>query len=74
MCEAIRRNGAVYLCAVGGAGALMAQHVRAAEEIAFPELGCESVKRLTVEELPLTVAIDCRGGNLFLEGRAMYAR
>jgi fumarate hydratase subunit beta len=74
VCDAIRRNGAVYLCAVGGAGALMAQHVTEAKEIAFPELGCESVKRLTVERLPLTVAIDCRGGNLFLEGRAAYSR
>ena len=74
VCEAIRRNGAVYLCAVGGAGALMARHVKAAEEIAFPELGCESIKRLTVEQLPLTVAIDCGGGNIFAEGRAAYAR
>lgn len=74
VCEAIRRNGAVYLCAVGGAGALMAQHVVSSEEIAFPELGCESVKRLVVEKLPLTVAIDCNGGNLFEEGRRKYAK
>jgi fumarate hydratase subunit beta len=70
--EAIVRNRAVYLCAVGGAGALMAKHIDAAEEIAFPELGCESVKRLTVRALPLTVGVDSRGGDLFTQGRAAY--
>ena len=59
--EAIKRNGAVYLCAVGGAGALYAACVRTCEEVAFPELGCESVKRLTVEDFPLIVGIDSRG-------------
>ena len=65
VCEAIRRNGAVYLCAVGGAGALAARCVRSCEVIAFDDLGCESVKRLGIENFPLTVAIDCRGGDLF---------
>ena len=68
VCESIRKNGAVYFCAIGGAGALMASHVVSAEEIAFHDLGCESVKRLVVEDLPLTVAIDCQGGNIFLDG------
>lgn len=72
--NAIQRNGAVYFCAVGGAGALMARHVTALEEIAFQELGCESVKKLTVDKLPLTVAIDCSGGNIFVQGKAEYAR
>jgi fumarate hydratase subunit beta len=63
--EAIRRNGAVYLCAIGGAGALAAKCVRSLEVIAFEDLGCESVKRLTIEKFPLFVAIDCRGGSLF---------
>jgi fumarate hydratase subunit beta len=65
--EAIRRDGAVYFCAVGGAGALAARCVRAAEVLAFGELGCESVKKLTVKDFPLFVAIDCRGGSLFGE-------
>lgn len=63
--EAIQRNGGVYLCAVGGAGALAAKAVKSLEVIAFPELGCESVKRLEIENFPLLVAIDCHGGNLF---------
>jgi fumarate hydratase subunit beta len=70
--EAIKRNTAIYLCAVGGAGALIAQHIKQAEEIAFPELGCESVKRLIVEDMPLVVAVDCHGGDIFREGREKY--
>lgn len=70
--QAVRRNQAVYLCAVGGAGALIARHIKSVEEIAFPELGCESVKRLIVEDLPLIVALDCYGGDIFTEGRAKY--
>ena len=64
VCEAIRRNGALYLCAVGGAGALIASKVKACEVAAFPELGCEAIHRLEVEDLPLIVAIDGFGGNL----------
>ncbi len=70
--DAIVRNGAVYLCAVGGAGALIARQIKKAEEIAFSELGCESVKRLEVERLPLTVAIDSKGGDVFILGRQSY--
>lgn len=73
VCEALVRNGAVYFCAVGGAGALMASHVKNSEEIAFPELGCESVKRLTVEKLPVMVCIDAFGGNIFRDGPQVYA-
>lgn len=64
-CDAIRRNGGVYLCAIGGAGALIARHVRKAEVFAFADLGCEAVKKLEIEELPLFVAEDCHGGSIF---------
>ena len=63
--DAIVRNKAVYLCAIGGAGALAAQCVKTLEVIAFPELGCESVKKITVEDFPLIVAIDSEGHDLF---------
>ena len=63
--EAMTRSGGVYFCAVGGAGALAAQHITEAEVIAYEDLGCEAVKRLTVAEFPLIVAIDAVGGNLF---------
>lgn len=65
VCDAIVRNGAVYFCAIGGAGALAAKCITACEVIAYDDLGCESVKRLTFSDFPLTVAIDCHGGNLF---------
>ena len=72
--DAIVRNGACYFAAVGGAGALIAKCIRTAQVIAFEDLGCESVKRLTVEDFPLTVAIDSQGNNLFLEGRRAYQK
>lgn len=65
VCRAIERNDAVYLCAVGGAGALAANCITECEEIAFPELGCESIKRLVFKNFPVIAAIDCNGGNLF---------
>lgn len=65
VCDAIVRNKAVYLCAIGGAGALASKCISECEVIAFEDLGCESVKRLTFDNFPLTVAIDCSGGNIF---------
>lgn len=62
--DAIIRNKAVYLCAIGGAGALAAKCITSCEVIAFEDLGCESVKRLNFNDFPLIVAIDCEGGNI----------
>ncbi len=70
---AVSRNSAVYFCAIGGAGALAASCVKSCEVVAFEDLGCESVKRLLVEKFPVTVADDCRGGDIFSEGRSAYA-
>ncbi len=70
--DAIVRNGACYFAAVGGAGALIARCIETAEVIAFDDLGCESVKRMTVRDLPLTVAIDSQGNDLYKQGRAEY--
>ncbi|MCI2106775.1 MAG: Fe-S-containing hydro-lyase [Intestinimonas sp.] len=69
---AIRENGACYFAAVGGAGALIAQCIQSAEVVAFEDLGCESIKKLIVKDFPVTVAIDCRGGNRYKSGRALY--
>ena len=63
--DAIKRNGAVYLAAIGGAGALYASAIKQADVIAYEDLGPESVKRLVVENMPLTVVIDCFGNNLY---------
>lgn len=73
VCDAIRRNNAVYFCAIGGAGALACKCITECEVIAFEDLGCESVKKLTFDKFPLIVAIDCEGGNLFKSGRKRYA-
>lgn len=63
--DAIVRNKCVYFIAIGGAGAIAAKHIKSCEEIAFPELGCESVKRLIFEDFPLIVAIDSTGKDIY---------
>ena len=70
--DAVVQHGAVYLAALGGAGALMAQSVTALEVIAWPDLGCEAVRRLTVHRMPLTVVLDSHGGDLYQSGPAAY--
>ena len=70
--EAMQKYGAVYFGAIGGAGALLSKCVRTAEVIAYDDLGAEAVRRLTVEDMPLTVVIDCKGNNLYETGRQAY--
>lgn len=70
--DAIVRNKACYFAAVGGAGALIARCIETAEVIAFEDLGCESIKCMTVKNFPLTVAIDAWGGNLYRSGREEF--
>lgn len=62
--EAMKRNGAIYLCAIGGAGAIAAKAIKEVEIIAFPELGCEAVRRMRMEDFPLIVGIDSKGGTI----------
>ncbi len=63
--EAIIRNNAVYLCAIGGAGALASLNITECEVIAFEDLGCESVKKLCFKDFPLFVGIDSKGNKIF---------
>lgn len=63
--EAMKEHGAVYFAAVGGAGALYSECIEKCEVIAFEDLGCESVKSLTVKNFPLIVAIDSEGNSLY---------
>lgn len=74
VCEAVVRNKALYLCAVGGAGALAGKCIKSCEVIAFEDLGCESVKKLFIEDFPLIVANDIYGGDIFSEGRKKYCK
>ena len=68
------QNGAVYLAAIGGAGALMAASIEEAKLICWEDLGCEAVRRLKVKDMPLTVAIDSEGNDLYKLGRAQYLK
>lgn len=70
--EAMKACKAVYFAAIGGAAALMAQCVTSLEVICWEDLGPESVKRLTLENLPLIVAVDAEGRDAFAEGQAAY--
>ena len=63
--ESMQECGAVYLAATGGAGALIAKAIKAAEVVAFEDLGPEAIRKLTVEDFPAIVAIDSHGGNLY---------
>lgn len=70
--EAIVRNGAVYLAAVGGAGALMATSIKSVEIVCWEDLGCEAVRRMEVRDFPLTVVIDTMGNDLYEIGPEQY--
>ena len=72
--DAIVRNGAVYLAAMGGAGALMGSCVKAARIVCYEDLGCEAIRELKVENMPLTVVIDSQGNNLYKSGPEAYLR
>jgi fumarate hydratase subunit beta len=63
--RALRENGSLYLVAVGGAGALLGSRVRAVEMVAYGELGPEAIYELEVEDLPVIVGYDLRGGDVF---------
>lgn len=63
--SAIKNNKAIYLCAIGGCGALAAGCIKDCKVIAFDELGCESVKQLEFKDFPLIVGIDSNGKSIF---------
>jgi fumarate hydratase class I len=70
--ESIRRHGAVYLMAVGGAAYLVAKAIRSARLIAFEDLGMEAIRELEVEDMPVTVAVDSRGQSVHQTGPAQW--
>jgi fumarate hydratase subunit beta len=63
--DAMKEFGAVYLAAVGGAGAYLAQKITAVETIAYPELGPEALLKMQVVDFPCVVAIDAYGNNIY---------
>lgn len=72
--DAIKKYQGVYFAAIGGAAALMGKCVKEAEVIAFDDLGPEAIRKLRVEELPVIVAVDSLGGDVYSLGRSQYAR
>jgi fumarate hydratase subunit beta len=72
--QAMNRWGAVYFAAIGGTGALISKTIKEASIIAWEELGPEAVRRLVVEDLPLIVATDSHGGDLYVTGPAQYRK
>ena len=70
--DAMKEHGAVYFGAIGGCGALLSKCVRKSEVIAYDDLGAEAVRKIEVEDFPVTVIIDSLGNNLYEAGRAAY--
>ena len=70
--DAMKEYKAVYFAAIGGAGALISKSIKKAEVIAYEDLGAEAVRRLEVEDFPVTVINDIYGGDLYQEGKARY--
>ena len=71
---AIQQHKAVYFGGIGGAGALLAQHIVAAELIAYEDLGTEAIRRLEVRGFPVVVINDCHGGDAYAEGRERWRK
>lgn len=72
--EGLIEYNAVYFGATGGAAALLAKTIKKAEVIAFDELGAEAIRKLEVENMPLTVINDAKGNDLYIQGREKWAR
>jgi len=70
--ESIRKHGAVYLMAVGGAAYLVAKAIRSARMVAFEDLGMEAIREFVVEDMPVTVAVDARGESVHQTGPAEW--
>jgi len=70
--DALVETASVYFVALAGCAAYMAACVKRVEVLAYDDLGTESIKRLTVENLPLTVAIDTHGNDFYQIGQSRY--
>ncbi|EKX79910.1 Fe-S-containing hydro-lyase [Clostridium botulinum] len=72
--ESIVKNKAVYFGAIGGAAALISKSIKKSEVIAYEDLDSESIRKLEVEDLPVTVIIDSKGNNLYEDGLEDYLK
>jgi len=72
--ESIRKHGAVYLIAIGGAAYLVSKAIRSARVVAFADLGMEAIYEFEVEDMPVTVAVDARGRSVHDIGPAEWKK
>jgi len=72
--DAIKRNTCIYLGAIGGAGALIAECIKSAEVIAYNDLGTEAIRKLYIEDFPVTVLVDAYGNDIYQIGQEKYRR
>ena len=72
--ESIRKNKAVYFGAIGGLGATIGKSVKEAKIIAYEDLGAEAIRRIVVEDLPVTVLTDSQGNDLYKQGQSEYLK
>lgn len=70
--EAMKKHGAVYFAALGGAGALIARSIKKYEVLAYADLGPEALAAMTVEDFPAIVVIDSEGNNYYEQGQQKY--
>ena len=63
--DAVVRNKATYFAAIGGAGALLSERIKASEIVCYEDLGAEAIRKIYVEDFPVVVVADCHGGNLY---------
>ncbi|WP_260291121.1 fumarate hydratase [Sedimenticola hydrogenitrophicus] len=70
--ESIKKHGAVYLMAVGGAAFLVSKSIRASRMVAFEDLGMEAIREFEVEDMPVTVAVDSQGTSVHQTGPAEW--
>ena len=72
--ESMKKNGVPYLAAVGGAGALIARHIKKYDVLAWPELGPEALAVMEVEDFPAIVVIDSTGEDYYKSGQKPYRK
>jgi len=72
--EALVKFGGIYLVSTGGAGALLAKRIEAAEVIAYDDLGAEAIRRLRVSEFPTVCIHDVYGGDQYFNGQSQWVK
>ncbi len=72
--DSMIKNHVVYLAATGGAAVVIGKSIKKVEMVAYEDLGAEALQKMTVEDFPATVVIDCKGNNLYITGPQKYAK